>query len=230
VRIRVITYNVRSFRAGVTLPLEAIAAEGESADVVALQEYGPPHRLRAFARALGMDWASSYAPFNRLRNAVLFRSPWRLVQADPHRLTKTPGQHRRGFVAARLEVPGTELTAVSVHLGLSVRERPRHAGELLALLGDGRGPLVLAGDFNEGPDGPAMRSLAGAFTACGESAAGGEPTFPAAEPVRRIDDVLVRAARILSCRVADSDAARRASDHRPVIAELELLPPSGPVG
>ena len=223
------TYNVRSFRAGVTLALEAIAAEGESTDVVALQEYGPPHRLRAFARALGMDWASSYAPFNRLRNAVLFRSPWRLVQADPHRLTKTQGQYRRGFVAARLEAPGTELTAVSVHLGLSVRERPRHAGELLSLLG-GRGPLVLAGDFNEEPDGPAMRSLAGAFTACGESRAAGEPTFPAAEPARRIDDVLVRAARILSCRVADSDAARGASDHRPVIADLGLLPPPEPVG
>jgi len=223
------TYNVRSFRAGVTLALEAIAADGESTDVVALQEYGPPHRLRAFARALRMDWASSYAPFNRLRNAVLFRSPWRLVQADPHRLTKTPGQYRRGFVAARLAAPGAELTAVSLHLGLSERERPRHAGELLAVVGGGPGPLVLAGDFNEEPGGPAVRSLAGVFTACGESAAG-EATFPAAEPARRIDDVLVRAARILSCRVADSDAARRASDHRPVLADLELLPPPGPVG
>jgi endonuclease/exonuclease/phosphatase family metal-dependent hydrolase len=229
VLVRVVSYNVRSFRAGVTLAFEAIAADGESTDVVALQEYGPPHRLRAFARALGMDWASSYAPFNRLRNAVLFRSPWRLVQADPHRLTKTPGQYRRGFVTARLEAPGTELTAVSVHLGLSERERPRHAGELLAVLGGGSGSLVVAGDFNEEPDGPAMRSLAGAFTACRASAAG-EATFPAAEPARRIDDVLVRAARILSCRVADSDAARRASDHRPVIADLELLPRPGPVG
>jgi endonuclease/exonuclease/phosphatase family metal-dependent hydrolase len=223
------TYNVRSFRAGVTLALEAIAADGESTDVVALQEYGPPLRLRAFARALGMDWASSYSPFNRLRNAVLFRSPWRLVQADPHRLTKTPGQYRRGFVAARLERPGADLTAVSLHLGLSVRERPRHAGELLAVLSGGPEPIVLAGDFNEEPDGSAMRSLAGSFTSCGASAAG-EATFPAAEPARRIDDVLVRAARILSCRVADSDAARRASDHRPVIADLELLPGPGPVG
>jgi len=230
VLVRVVSYNVRSFRAGVPLAVEAIAADGERADVVALQEYGPPHRLRAFARALGMEWASSYAPFNRLRNALLFRSPWRLVRADPHRLTKTPGQHRRGFVAARLEAQGADLTAVSVHLGLSARERPRHARELLALLGGGRGPLVLAGDFNEESDGPAMRSLSYAFTSCGESGAAGDGTFPAADPAHRIDDVLVQSAPILSCRVADSDAARRASDHRPVLADLELLPPPGPVG
>jgi hypothetical protein len=88
--LRVVSYNLRSLRAGVAPAVEAVVAY--EPDVLLVQEYGAPYRLRAFGKALGMDWASSYAPFNRLRNAVLFRSPWRLVHSDTHRLSKTKGQ------------------------------------------------------------------------------------------------------------------------------------------
>jgi endonuclease/exonuclease/phosphatase family metal-dependent hydrolase len=154
VPLRVVTYNVRSFRAGVGAAVEAVAAEAP--DVVMLQEYGPPHRLRAFAKATGMEWASSYGLWNRLRNAVLFRSPWRLAHTDLHRFTRTNGQYRRGFVAAMLENGALRITAVSVHLGLSAGERPRHAGELVAALDPESGPVIVAGDLNEEPEGEAI--------------------------------------------------------------------------
>jgi endonuclease/exonuclease/phosphatase family metal-dependent hydrolase len=229
VALRVVTYNVRSFRAGVDAAVEAVAAE--EPDVVLLQEYGPPHRLRAFAKATGMEWASSYALWNRLRNAVLFRSPWRLVHTDLRRFTKTTGQYPRGFVATTLENGALRVTAVSVHLGLSAAERPRHAGELVAALDPEAGPVIVGGDLNEEPEGDAVHALTVAFRSGRAIVGGGLPTFPAEDPTARIDDVLVAgSAAIAAFRVADSDAARRASDHRPIAADLELLPLSGGVG
>jgi endonuclease/exonuclease/phosphatase family metal-dependent hydrolase len=227
--VRVVSYNVRSFRAGVGEAVKAVA--DDEPDLVMLQEYGPPYRLRAFARAAGLDWASSYALWNRMRNAVLFRSPWRLVTTDVHRFTKTPGQHQRGFVAAHLENGRTRVTALSVHLGLSARERPRHAAELVASLRDESAPVVVAGDLNEEPDGEAVGVLTAAFRSGRSIAGGGHPTFPAAGPTAAIDDVLVAGGvGIASFRVGHSEAARTASDHRPVIADLEFLPPAGGVG
>src|SRR5262249_51787599 len=111
--LRVVSYNLRSLRAGIAPAVEAVVAY--EPDVLLVQEYGPPYRLRAFGKAMGMDWASSFAPFNRLRNAVLFRSPWRLVRSDHQRFSKTRGQYRRGFVLAELETKRAGVTAVSVH-------------------------------------------------------------------------------------------------------------------
>lgn len=229
VQLRVISYNLRSLRAGIAPAVEAVIAY--EPDVLLAQEYGPPYRLRAYGKALGMDWASSYAPFNRLRNAVLFRSPWRLVHSDTHHLSKTKGQYRRGFVLARLETKRGVVNAVSVHLGLSARERPGHAAELLAALRDLDGPVVVGGDLNEEPGGDAVADLTAELRSGRSVAGGGLPTFPADDPTASIDDVLVAGGvAIASFRVGESDAVRTASDHRPVVADLELLPRPGRVG
>jgi endonuclease/exonuclease/phosphatase family metal-dependent hydrolase len=118
-----------------------------------------------------------------------------------------------------------------VHLGLSSRERPRHAAELLTTLRELDGPVVVGGDLNEGPDGDAVAALTAELRS-GRSIAGGDhPTFPAGDPTAGIDDVLVAGgAAIASFRVGESDAVQKASDHRPVIADLELLPRPGSVG
>jgi endonuclease/exonuclease/phosphatase family metal-dependent hydrolase len=229
VQLRVVSYNLRSLRAGIAPAVEAVI--GDEPDLLLAQEYGPPYRLRAFGKALGMDWASSYAPFNRLRNAVLFRSPWRLVHSETHRLSKTKGQHQRGYVLAHLETKRARVGAVSVHLGLSARERPGHAAELLAALRELDGPIVVGGDLNEGPEGEAVGALTAELRSGRAIAGGGHPTFPADGPAAAIDDVLVAGgAGIASFRVSESDAAGTASDHRPVIADLELLPRPEAVG
>jgi len=224
VRLRVVTYNVRSFRAGVGLAVEAVA-DG-APDLLMVQEYGPPHRLRWFARALGMQAKTSFRPFNRMRNAVLWRAPWRLEDATIGSLIKTPGQYRRGFVAVTLVHPdGASLVAVGTHLGLSARERPAHAEELVGRL-PATYPLILGGDLNDTPDSAAVRRLTGALNDCQATAGDATaPTFPSSAPRTRFDYVLVSAGvRPVSCRVAVSPAAARASDHLPVIAEVELLP------
>jgi len=83
---------------------------------------------------------------------------------------------------------------------------------------------VLAGDLNEPPDGPAFALLAGRrVDAAGADAT---PTFPATFPGparARIDVLLVDPEiKIAGYRVVSSAAAARASDHLPVLADLDL--------
>lgn len=133
----------------------------------------------------------------------------------------------RGFVVAHVRRAGVRVSAVSAHLGLSSRERERHARELTdALAGSqGQGALVVGADLNEGPDGPAARWIAGrlydAFLAAPE---GPGETFPAAAPTARIDFLFVNErVQVDRAWVIGSALARMASDHRPVLADVEIL-------
>lgn len=84
-------------------------------------------------------------------------------------------------------------------------------------------PFVLLGDFNDGPD---SRTLA-LFRAIAheiKKPVGGSFTFPADKPEKEIDYIFVFPKdrwRANSISVWDEKAA---SDHRPVVADLELRP------
>ena len=81
---------------------------------------------------------------------------------------------------------------------------------------------MLAGDINEEPGEPAWQALAARYRdAYAESPRGGEHTFSAMAPVRRIDGVFVDPSiEVLECGVPDLPGVERASDHRPVLAVL----------
>ncbi len=89
------------------------------------------------------------------------------------------------------------------------------------LLIDTDTPSILAGDLNATPDSRVMDEFRKHWSiADGESM----NTFPADSPDRKIDYVLFRPAhrwRVLETRVLDEPAA---SDHRPLLVVLELLP------
>jgi endonuclease/exonuclease/phosphatase family metal-dependent hydrolase len=85
--------------------------------------------------------------------------------------------------------------------------------------------VILGADLNEPPGGSAWQVLGAALVdgADGPRPAGPWGTFPAGAPRQRIDTVLVDPRiRVTGYRVADPPAARRASDHLPVVAELAL--------
>jgi endonuclease/exonuclease/phosphatase family metal-dependent hydrolase len=48
------------------------------------------------------------------------------------------------------------------------------------------------------------------------------PSFPAARPVLALDRIYSRGIRVLGVATHTSAAARRASDHLPVVARVEL--------
>lgn len=171
-----------------------------------------------------MEMVSTHRMFGRVRNAILFGGPLRLLDFEVHLFAKGKSM-RRGLVAAHLRGPGrVRITAVSAHLGLMDGERVRHARELTDYIASVEGPVVLGADLNEGPERPAARwiseRLFDAFEAAGE---GPGETFPSASPSSRIDYLFVSEHfRVLNARVASGAAAEEASDHRPLVAELEV--------
>lgn len=220
-RLRVVGYNTRSFRVGMDGAADAL--EGKP-DLVLLQECGSRRAVRRFARRLGMESVSSHRAFSRVRNAVLFDPAWHPVRVTVRTLGREGRVPARGFLAVGLRRGPFRVTAVSTHLGLFPRERERHARELTDWLMATRGHVVLGADLNEGPEGPAARWLAGrlydAFALRGDGAGA---TFPADAPTARIDYLFVsEGVGVLGSRVPATDAAARGSDHRPVVAEIQL--------
>lgn len=223
-RLRVLVWNVRGLRAGVG----AVGAvvEREEPDVALLSEVGRTgFRLRRLTRRLGMSAASGLRVWRRgVPNAVLARPPWRIVSDGLVVLPRRGGTHRRGVVSAVLGRSGHRLTAVAVHLGLSARERLDHVRRIWERIPALRAPVLLGGDLNEQPGEPAAAWLAermwDAFEAAGEPP---DDTYPADAPRARIDYLFVtEGVSVTAVRVAGE--AGDASDHLPLVADLELEP------
>jgi endonuclease/exonuclease/phosphatase family metal-dependent hydrolase len=127
-----------------------------------------------------------------------------------------------------------KLQILVTHLGLRGSERVRQA---TALLGPGwlgaaaqsDSPVVLAGDLNAIPRSAAYKLLARHLSdAQLRSGTKPRPTFPARLPLLRIDHVFVsEGIRVNACRVHASPLARVASDHLPLLVELEVANDDG---
>lgn len=230
--VRLLSYNIRSLRddpAAVARVVRAVAP-----DVACLQEvprrWAWRVRRRRLARACGLRVAAGRRACGL---AVLAAPHVRPVAREFHLLTPDTGLHRRGLAIAVLEIGGTRVIAACTHLDLSDAPRLRHVHEILALLGEARdrhrAPVVLAGDFNEDPGGPSWSLLSGHFQdAYAVAPSGDEPTFSARDPRRRIDAVFADpAVQITAGGVPRDDTAPTAdypaaTDHRPVLADLEV--------
>lgn len=219
-RIRVAAYNVQMLRAG-PARVAATVAEADP-DLVLLNETGyVGWNLRRLARRLGMRVASGLHGFRRIPNAVLVRPPWRIVASRTLRFPRFRRTVRRGAVVADLARAGVSLTAVSVHLGLAPDERRRHA-ELLTDEIAGLAPVVIGGDLNEDPVGPAASWIRDRYwDALGEREGRDTFTFPSRAPRARIDYVFVSDGVVVEHAWVHA-AAKDASDHLPVVAELTL--------
>ena len=133
------------------------------------------------------------------------------------------GAPRRGIAWAQLHVEGRLLGVVSCHLSLDAERRRGEVARVVEVARSLRGPVVVAGDLNETPGGPSWATL----RAAGFVDEGGMRwrTFPSDQPEKRLDALLVRGeARVLSHGDPglDPELLALASDHRPVLAELEL--------
>ncbi len=151
-------------------------------------------------------------------NALLTRR--RVLAVRRHDLTFS-WREPRGALDVDLEIGSRVARIIVTHLGLTPGERRRQMRRILSIVGDGHGmePLVLLGDINEWlPLGRPLRWLHALF---------GRPpavrSFPAVAPLLALDRVWVRPrGALLSVSAHRSAAARLASDHLPVTAELAL--------
>jgi endonuclease/exonuclease/phosphatase family metal-dependent hydrolase len=229
--LKVVTWNVHGFVGadGRRDPERAVAVLSElDADVIALQEVaagapesdafatlGPSLGYRAIAGPTLSQAGGGYG------NLLLSRHP---VERAERLDVSQPGCEPRGAIDAWLDVEGAPVRLLATHLGLSRRERARQAARLCGALdaqAEAACLTVLLGDLNEWRRplrGTGLAPLVTRFAARSRA-----PTFPARVPLLALDRVLVdrREAR-LRPRVVGGVRARRASDHLPLSARVEL--------
>ncbi|MCB9897463.1 MAG: endonuclease/exonuclease/phosphatase family protein [Planctomycetes bacterium] len=215
------------------------------ADVLLLQEVdrGVPrsrghHQAEHVAERLGHAHVA-FGPNVRLKqgvygNAIVSRHP--LLETRRIDLT-FPLKKVRGALLAKLELPVGEhrltLHLVNVHLGLSGIERRWQVQRLLDHPQlrhlDARSRLVIAGDTNDWTGAlPRGRLARDGFECVTGRRTKALRTFPSWRPVGALDRVFVRGplrcAHLVRPRLPLAVAA---SDHLPVVLDLELLPGDG---
>lgn len=239
-RITALSYNIHHGEGtDGKLDLARIAAviRAVSPDVAALQEAdrgaqrtGGVNQAQELACLTGMQYVYGRTmdyQGGMYGNAILSRLPVNGFATRP--LPFTPGREPRGVAQAHIYSGPTETGHVlfrffATHLDISEADRLKAAAAILKFAAEEPEiPTLLAGDLNAYPDSAPMKLLAESFQVAG--AGKSFPTAPSAAPRRQIDYILYRPAdrwRVLEVRVLEESVA---SDHRPILAVLELLPP-----
>lgn len=240
VRLRVLSYNIHH-AAGIDGKLDperiANVILSVEPDVVALQEVD-----RKVQRTGGVDQPAELARLTGMKvvfganielqgghygNAVLSRFP--IVRHKNHLLPNVDNSEQRGVIEAEIELPATGETVIllATHLDYRTDERERLASAkaLNALVTeDPDRPALLAGDLNATPESRTLELLG---TMWSRANAEPLPTVPVKAPTRQIDYVLYRPAgrwKVVEVRVLDEAVA---SDHRAILAVLELQAVAG---
>lgn len=239
-RIRLVTWNIHKGIGGLDrrYRIERIIAvlNEQNPDIALLQEValalpraGNHDQVHVLSEALAMPHVA-YAPQHRFQkggygNAILSRWPLR----SEHQLDLTIGtRKKRGVLQAKARVRlgrhSRTVVLCCLHLGLAGSERALQLERFLASHPFSglhhRTPVVLAGDLNDlwGTLGPRFLLPAG-FSRAGKL----RSTFPAWLPIRPLDGIYVRgSARIAHAHVPQGEIARTASDHLPIVADIEL--------
>jgi len=209
----------------------------EQADVIALQELDCKAARTGFhdqaielATRLGMT--SSFCATRLLGEghfglATLSRFP--AIAKYEYDLSYPNRREPRSCLRVDLELePGVLLHVFNCHLGLATRERRyqrrRMLSDAILLSEELQHPVVVMGDFNDRPLSVVHHGLRRHFTDAFRSTAGRDGTTFQFGPLRlRLDHIYVSPqVRVLNCRVRRDGQARLASDHRPLVAEIEV--------
>jgi len=219
VSLRVMSYNVHGLSDDRAALIELVRELAP--DVLVVQEaprrFRWRHKCAALADETGLVVAAGGLP--ALGNLVLVSLRVKVHEAWCMRFPLTPGRHLRGAAFVRGSVRGGRFTVSGSHLATDPAERPDQAALWKQALDAIEGPVIAAGDLNEGPGGGAWRTVEDGLV----SSAAGRFTYPATLPARLIDGLFVTPdITIEKYEVVETDLARRASDHLPVVADLTL--------
>ncbi len=229
--LRVATYNVHRWTGlnGRSRPDPARAGFVISeldADLISLQEVLRPSRgddpLEALAEALGLHVAFAVTRVHKrgkIGNAILSRWPFAGVSMLDLSFSRI---EKRLAVAAQLRDEQGEVDVVATHLALADRTRQRQVRSLLEHPRLVHTPTLLMGDMNAWRKCKATRELDEALTEHHNTA--WPASFPSASPMLALDRIYARGLELIELEAHDSRAARRASDHLPVVARVKLEP------
>lgn len=228
-RLTVASYNVHRWagvRGGRAYdPERASSVVTElGADVLALQEVLRPEGddpLASLAQELGFHLAFVVTRLHKrgeLGNAVLSR--WPLASAQAIDLS-FGNLERRAALAVRVGSGETNIQVAATHLALVDRTRAKQVSALLEHPQLVDGPVVLLGDMNAWRPTKASRALDAHFTERHHNGSW-PPSYPSVRPVLALDRLYARGVRVVSLETHTSEAARRGSDHLPIVAKLAL--------
>ena len=241
-KLRVLSYNIHKCIGGVDRRYEpgrvVDVIRALDPDVVMLQEVDAgvtrsrrDKQVELLGDELGMPHRTWYPNVDvrgggQYGNALLSRYP--IIESTNIDLTLRFKKRRsalHGVVRVRHDEVDRTIHVFNMHLGLARYERRRQLDRFLEshpfshLHHDT--PVVVGGDLND-----VYGGLGELLVPAGFRGVERRPlTFPAWGPVRALDAIFVRGAvdflRLSRC---DSALARRASDHRPLVAEVRLRP------
>jgi endonuclease/exonuclease/phosphatase family metal-dependent hydrolase len=152
-------------------------------------------------------------------NALLTRFP--IVSVHRHDLSYGKWLEPRGALDVELDIGGRALRVMATHLGLSRAERRFQWRQLLAAVASSPPdhPTIVLGDMNEWF--PRAGTLRDAHRILGKALA--PPEFPSFWPFLALTRIWVRPVQaIVSVSVHATPLARRASDHLPLRAEIDV--------
>lgn len=194
------------------------------AEIIALQEVLRPFDaedpLVRLANELGLHLTLVSTRVHRhgeLGNAILSKSPVTTAFTVDLSLSRL---EQRSAVVTQFEGDGESVSIISTHLALVDRTRRRQVQSLLDV-DQLHGATVLLGDMNAWRRCQATRALEREFTTLHHNQYW-PPSFPSTRPVLALDRIYARGARVRSLRTHDTPAARKASDHLPVLATVVL--------
>ncbi len=242
--LRVATYNVHGCVGMDRQRSEARIAEviaELSADIIGLQELdrgrgrsASVDQTSAIAGRLG--WQSHFHPAMQQRDghyghAILSRYPLSARCA-----AELPGRapffcpETRSAIAMDVTTDFGIVHFINTHLGLGRRERLLQAqlltsGDWLELI-SGERPLILLGDFNSRPGSRPYQVFSRHLRDVRRLVRPPRParTFPTTFPAVAVDHIFVnKSFQPLSLSVHRTALARVASDHYPLLAELEII-------
>ena len=238
-RLKLLTYNIHS---GIgkdgrsDLSRVRSILDEERANIVALQEIERSTDVdQANELAVGMPATASFCGTRATENGsfgLAILSPLRVLRCEKYDLSYGSAREPRFCLRTDLEVePGAVLHVFNCHLGLTTRERrfqrDRMLSDAILLSEDLHHPVVLMGDFNDSPvsviHSSLRRHFQDAYRAAGRRWG---PTFRFGVIPIRLDYIYVSPGiRVLDCSVRNDQLARVASDHRPVLANVEICWP-----
>jgi endonuclease/exonuclease/phosphatase family metal-dependent hydrolase len=229
--LKVASYNIRKsvgldWKRQPDRILEVIGEIG--ADIIALQEVD-----RRFGRresSLSVDHIGEATDYLPVRfgarptslgwhgNTILVRKEARILS---HRQIHLPQLEPRGAVLADIEINNIVVRVIGMHLGLVGLWRSRQARAVLDHLEklERKLPTVIMGDLNQWTtEGGALAHFAETHNIVAPG-----PSFHSSRPMLPLDRIITDLDfTVESAGVHSSDRARRASDHLPVWARLNL--------
>jgi endonuclease/exonuclease/phosphatase family metal-dependent hydrolase len=194
------------------------------ADVIALQEVLRPNLaddpLQRIAEELDLYFAFVPTRQHRLGvlgNAILSRWPMKAVFPVDLSFSRL---EQRSAIVSQFQGESHTLTVIATHLALVDRTRKFQVQSLLnhPWL---RHPAVLLGDMNAWRRCHATRELDRTLSSHHSNRVW-PASYPSAAPVLALDRIYTRGAHLADIQVHNSPAARRGSDHLPVIARIAL--------